>query len=220
MKKLLIFGTAPASALLARSIAQDTGRKVHAFAIDRDWYREGTFEDRPVLIFEDLGKSLWPDEFEILFPLGYRRINGLRAEKVLQAQALGYQIGSWVSSRAMTPTDFQPQRNVLVYEGAIIQHFVEIGDNTVIRAGANIGHHSKVESHCFIASRVVTGGHVRIGERCWVGLGAVIRERVTLAPRSFIGAGAVVLQDTEPDGVYVGVPARRLPNKTSMELTA
>ena len=54
MKKLMIFGTAPASALLAASIAQDTDRDILGFAIDRDWHREDFFEGRPVFVFEDL----------------------------------------------------------------------------------------------------------------------------------------------------------------------
>ena len=70
-----------------------------------------------------------------------------------------------------------------------------------------------------MASGVVTGGNVIIGERCWIGLGAVLRNNITIADRCFIGAGAVVTEDTEPDGVYVGVPARRVPNKTSMGIT-
>ena len=33
---------------------------------------------------------------------------------------------------------------------------------------------------------------------------------VTIAPGCVIGAGAVVTRSTERDGVYVGVPARRV----------
>jgi len=33
---------------------------------------------------------------------------------------------------------------------------------------------------------------------------------VSIAPGGVIGAGAVAASDTEPDGLYVGVPARRI----------
>jgi maltose O-acetyltransferase len=49
-----------------------------------------------------------------------------------------------------------------------------------------------------------------IGDGCWIGAGATVLPGVTVADGCVIGAGAVVTKNTEPDGVYVGVPARRI----------
>jgi maltose O-acetyltransferase len=38
----------------------------------------------------------------------------------------------------------------------------------------------------------------------------VILPSVTIGPGCIVGAGAVVTKDLEPNGVYVGVPARRV----------
>jgi len=65
----------------------------------------------------------------------------------------------------------------------------------------------------------VTGGNVTIEENASIGLGAIIRDNVRVGARCFVGAGAVVTADTEPDGVYVGVPARRVLGKTSLDVT-
>jgi Glycosyl transferase family 2 len=54
---------------------------------------------------------------------------------------------------------------------------------------------------------------------CILGLGAVVRDGIRLAPRCLVGAGAVVFGDTEPDGVYVGNPARRAPGKSALDAT-
>lgn len=51
---------------------------------------------------------------------------------------------------------------------------------------------------------------VRVGSGCWVGAGALILPGVTIADGCIIAAGAVVVHSTEPDGVYAGVPARRI----------
>ena len=82
--------------------------------------------------------------------------------------------------------------------------------------------------HVVLASRVMLsgashelGGHARratgatsadisIGAGCWVGAGAIVLPGVSVAPGCVIGAGAVVTRSTDPDGVYAGVPARRL----------
>jgi maltose O-acetyltransferase len=49
-----------------------------------------------------------------------------------------------------------------------------------------------------------------VGDGAWIGANAVILGGVTIAPGCVIGAGAVVTRSTEPDAVYVGVPARRI----------
>ena len=49
-----------------------------------------------------------------------------------------------------------------------------------------------------------------IGEGCWIGARTVILAGVTVASGCIVGAGAVITRDTEPNGVYAGVPARRI----------
>lgn len=49
-----------------------------------------------------------------------------------------------------------------------------------------------------------------VGDGCWIGANATILPGVTVAPGCVIAAGAVVTKDTEPDGLYAGVPARRV----------
>ena len=51
-------------------------------------------------------------------------------------------------------------------------------------------------------------GDTVIGNDVWIGLGAQIMAGVKIADGCVIGAGAVVTKDTEPYGVYLGVPAR------------
>ena len=51
---------------------------------------------------------------------------------------------------------------------------------------------------------------VTIGDGCWIGAGAMILPGVTVASGCVIAAGAVVARETEPDGAYAGVPARRV----------
>ena len=51
---------------------------------------------------------------------------------------------------------------------------------------------------------------VTIGDGCWIGAGAIILPGTTVAPGCVVAAGAVVTKDTAPDGLYAGVPARRI----------
>lgn len=49
-----------------------------------------------------------------------------------------------------------------------------------------------------------------IGSGCWVGAGAMILPGVTVGDGCMVAAGAVVTGDCEPNGLYAGVPARRV----------
>ena len=51
---------------------------------------------------------------------------------------------------------------------------------------------------------------VTIGEGCWLGAACVVLPGVTVSAGCIIGAGAVVTHTTEPDGLYVGIPAKRV----------
>lgn len=51
---------------------------------------------------------------------------------------------------------------------------------------------------------------VRVGKGCWLGAGVTVLPGVSIAEGCVIGAGAVVSADTSPNGLYVGVPARRV----------
>lgn len=53
-------------------------------------------------------------------------------------------------------------------------------------------------------------GEVVIGNNVYVGANAIILPNVHIADNVVIGAGAVVTKDITEDGVYVGVPAKRI----------
>jgi sugar O-acyltransferase (sialic acid O-acetyltransferase NeuD family) len=215
---VVIFGCRSLASLLWHCMKYDAGREVAAFTVDVLPQGGTTHEGLPLVPFGEIADRYPPHEYEMLIPIDYSEINGLRRTRCDLAIQLGYHLTSYVSSCAVVPGDVIISDNCMLFEQAILQPFARLGKNTIIRAGANIGHHSVVGDHCFISSGVVTGGKVQIGEQCYIGLGAILRDNIRIAQRCLIGAGAVVIADTEPDGVYVGNPARRL-EKTSMEAT-
>jgi maltose O-acetyltransferase len=51
---------------------------------------------------------------------------------------------------------------------------------------------------------------VTIGAGCWIGSRVMILPGVTIGDGCTIASGAVVTGDCEPDGLYAGVPAKRI----------
>lgn len=51
---------------------------------------------------------------------------------------------------------------------------------------------------------------IEVEDGTWIGGGAIVLAGVTIGRGCVIGAGAVVIKDCEPNGLYLGVPARRV----------
>lgn len=209
--KVVIFGTEQLSSLAWYVLTHDSAHKVVGFTADAAWCRTRTLHGLPVVPFEQLENFFPPDEAALLIPLGWTRCNGLRAAKYAEGLSRGYSFIRYVSSRAMVWPDLQVGENSMIYEGASVQPFARIGNDCILRSGCNIGHHAVIGDHVFLASHAVVAGGVTVGERCFLGLNSTIRDGLTVAPGCFIAAGALVTADTEPDGLYVGIPARRRP---------
>ena len=59
-------------------------------------------------------------------------------------------------------------------------------------------------------SGAVVGLPIRVEDGCWIGARATILPGVTIKRGCIIAAGAVVAKDCDPNGLYAGVPARRI----------
>jgi sugar O-acyltransferase (sialic acid O-acetyltransferase NeuD family) len=138
----------------------------------------------------------------MLVAVGYSRVNEHRREIYEECKGLGYELISYVSSRASVWSGLDVGDNTFIFEDNTIQPFVKIGSNVVLWTGTHIGHDSTVGDHCFIAPRAAVSGNVSIGELCFVGVNATLRDGITVAPRCVIGAGALIKKDTAEGEVY------------------
>lgn len=56
------------------------------------------------------------------------------------------------------------------------------------------------------------GYPIIIEDGCWIGANVVIMPNVRIRKGCVVGTNALVTKDTEPNGLYVGQPARRIKN--------
>jgi sugar O-acyltransferase (sialic acid O-acetyltransferase NeuD family) len=130
-------------------------------------------------------------------------------------KAKGYELITYVNSRAAVWGAPAIGDNCFVFEQNVIQPFVRIGKNVILWSGNHIGHHAVIGDHCFISSHVVVSGNAKIGPNCFLGVNATIRDGVTVGAESIIGAGALVLKDVAPQSVVKGIPAALSPVPSS-----
>ena len=208
-KPLVIFGSGDIAQLAHYYFSADSSYDVVAFTVDSAYLTENRFCGLPVVPFEELVNHYPPNSYEIFVALSYSKLNQLRKAKYLAAKALGYRLGSYVSSRATALNGGNIGDNCFILEDNTIQPFVTIGNNVTLWSGNHIGHHSVIHDHCFISSHVVVSGGVEIGESCFVGVNATLRYHIKIGEQCVIGAGAILLSDAESDGVYMGHATER-----------
>jgi sugar O-acyltransferase (sialic acid O-acetyltransferase NeuD family) len=206
---IVIFGTGELAQVACYQLQHDSEHDVVAFTVHERYISSSACMGLPVIPFEEITRTHPPETVGMFAMTGWKQMNAARMELFEVGKGLGYHFISYVASRAMTWPDLKVGANCFIQDGAMIQPFSEIGDNCQIRAGALIGHHVNIASHCFVGAGAQIGGGSKVEEFCVIGLGSVVRSTKKIARRCFIAAGAVVVSDTEENGVYVGVPAKR-----------
>lgn len=208
-KPLVIFGSGDIAELAYFYFTNDSHYEVIAFTVDRDYLSSASFCGLPAVPFEDVVKIYSPEVYEIFIALSYSNLNELRKTKYLAAKAMGYRFASFISSRATVLNKDRIGDNCFIFEDNTIQPFVTIGNNVTLWSGNHIGHHSTIRDHCFIASHVVVSGGVEIGEQCFIGVNATLRDHIKIGEKCVIGAGTLILEDAEPEGLYIGSATER-----------
>ena len=207
MAKVVIFGTGDFARIASVYLEADSPHEVVAFTVDRERMPEKSeLLGREIVPFEDLVQRFPPGEHSMLVAIGFSKVNQARASVYDRCKALGYELISYVNSKADHWMELDIGDNCFIFEENVIQPFVRIGNNCVLWSGNHIGHDTTIGDHCFIASHVVISGNCTIGDYCFIGVNATFRDGVTVADRNVIGAGAVIMRDTEDGDVYAAPP--------------
>jgi sugar O-acyltransferase (sialic acid O-acetyltransferase NeuD family) len=206
---IVIFGTGQIAEVADFYFTHDSDYNVVAFTVDSEFITGDTYLGRPLVPFEEVALRYPPAGYGIFIAVSYSGLNALRAAKFEAARDLGYDVVSYVSSKATTFPDLTHGANCFILEDNTIQPFARIGDDVTLWSGNHIGHHSVIGDHCFLASHIVVSGGVEIGESCFIGVNVTIRDHVKVGAKCILGAGTLLLADAEDGGVYSPVATER-----------
>jgi sugar O-acyltransferase (sialic acid O-acetyltransferase NeuD family) len=210
MAKVIIFGIQDFAQLANFYLQTDTMHEVVGFSVNRTYLpSDRTFEGLPVTEFEDVEKIYEPSEFKFFAPMSPARMNRQRESVYRKIKEKGYELISYISSKATVFSGVPIGENCFILEDNTIQPFTAIGNNVVLWSGNHIGHHSVIKDHVSFTSHVVLSGHCVVEPFSFFGVNATIRDGVHIAEGSFIAMAAAVTRDTEPWGVYKGNPAKK-----------
>jgi sugar O-acyltransferase (sialic acid O-acetyltransferase NeuD family) len=216
MQKVVIFGTGRGADVATRYLRDDSENEVIAYTIDDAYADRKEFMGQPVVPFSRVERELPPGQCRMFIPMGFQRMNALRAEKFREAKNKGYSLISYVSSRIICWGPPKVGENCLILEANILNYDVTIGDNVVLWSGNQIGDCAVIEDNVWISSHVVLSGEVTIGANSFLGVNAAISNHVHVGPRCYIGANTLITQNTPADSVYVTKGTTRIEQMDSL----
>lgn len=203
MRDVVIFGTEKMAELAHFYFTHDSPFRVAAFSVNAAYLKATEFRGLPVVPFEEVERRFPPDGYDMFVAIGYKRLNGMRAEKYTQAKQKGYRLVSYLSSKATHWNDTVMGENCFILENQVIQPAVRFGDDVIVWSGNHFGHDVVIGDHCWLSSHIVVSGGVQVGPHTFIGVNVTIRDGVRVGSRCIIGAGAIILKDAADGEVYV-----------------
>jgi sugar O-acyltransferase (sialic acid O-acetyltransferase NeuD family) len=217
-RPLVLVGAGEFAQIACEYFQHDSDYDVLAFSVERDYLVQPQLADRPVLPWETLEEHYPPSQVELFVAIPASQLNRLRRRFYLEAKHRGYKLATYVSSHAFVWRNAEIGENCFIFENNVIQPFVRVGDDCVLWSGNHVGHRTVVHDHVFVASHAVISGFCEIGESSFVGVNTTFNDHVKVAADNVIGSGALVHRDTEQGRIYVGSPAKAVPDRSSFDV--
>lgn len=218
-KKLIIIGAGELAMIAYEYFSYDSGYQVVGFAVEEAYIKEPTLYELPVVPFETVESYFSPLEYEAFVAIPASQLNRLRTRLYVKAKEKGYTLATYISSRAFVWRNAMIGDNCFIFEHNTVQPFVKIGNNSILWSGNHIGHQTVIEDHCFVSSHVVISGYCRIGHSSFIGVNSTFNDNVSIPHSCIVASGSLINKNLqEPEKIYIGSPARAVPNKSSFDV--
>lgn len=201
-EKLVIFGLGETAHLAYEYFTHDSVYEVSAFAADREYIKENRFCGLPVIELAKVPDHYPPASHKGFVAVSSGKLNRNRKDLVSKVKGLGYDLASYVSSRAFVWSNVEIGENCFILEDNTLQPFTKIGNNVVLWSGNHVGHRSVIHDDCFISSHCVISGFCEIGESSFLGVNCTIEDGVKIGVDNFVGAGAIIRKNTNEDDFF------------------
>ena len=203
MKDIVVFGIGKISDVIQYYMRETSGMPVKAFTVDEQYIQTPTFNELPVVAFENIQHTYPPEKFDMFIAIGYHDLNAVREKKIKEAEEKGYKIISYIHPDSSVPNDLVIGKNCFIMNNVCIHPRVIIGDDVFVWSGVVLGHHSIVGSHNWFTSAVNISGNVVIGNNCFFAINSTVGHSVSIGNNVFAGANTLITKNVEDDKVII-----------------
>lgn len=216
MAKVIIFGLQDFAELAHYYLRTDSPHEVVAFCVHEAWLPETQlYKELPVVAFEKVEGIYPPSDYVFFAPMAPKKMNTIRQQVYESILQKGYQMISYISSRATVLNEGAIGDNCFILEDSVIQPFVKVGNNVILWSMSVVSHHSIIEDHSMLAPGAVVAGNCTIGANVFIGANATICDGVKIARGSLIGMGSSIRENSSDWSVYISTKPIFIPDKDS-----
>lgn len=204
---LLIGANNPSIIRVIDRINKQTDEKIRIEALlDNDVSKHGTYllDHKIVGGFERLS-DYPPSAFKVINSIA----SSMKVRRAITKELIerGYDFHTLVDP-SLEQRYTKIGKGTVVYENAMLQPNVNIGEHCIISAQSGVAHDSVVGNYVFIGPNSYTCGRCTINDGAYIGTSATIIPETIIGSGAIIGAGAIVTKSLPPDNTYVGMPAK------------
>ena len=210
-KPIIIYGTGAVGKDVRRELTCGNSGTPVAFSVDGDHITDSKLLGLPVIPHENIYSIYPPEDFRLIIAVGYGDRGKFRIKRYQEAIELGYDLATCVSKWAITWESFRIGAGSILCAASTLCPSSTIGKNVFVAPCCTIPHDTVISDHAFLSAGVSLSGGITVESGAFIGTGAVVRNGVTIGRNSIVGAGAVILENVEPDSVYMAAPAEKLP---------
>lgn len=125
----------------------------------------------------------------------------------------GCNVVTLIHPNAVISGDVEIGIGTVIMAGAVVNSGSTIGDGVIINTCSSVDHDCIVKNFVHVSVGAHIAGTVYVAEKTWIGAGAIIVNNIEISKSCTIGAGAVIIRNINHEGIYVGVPAKKLNNR-------
>lgn len=201
--EVVIVGIGETAEMAYEYFTTDSHYKVVAFSAEERYIKQHLSDNPqmfglPVITTEELAEKFSPQQYKAFVAMASGRLNHDRAKMYNFMCQEGYDLVSYISSKAFIGVDVTMGKNCFIMENVCIQRKVKLGNDVLMWSGSNIAHGSVVKDHAFFAPSAVVAGYSEIGEYTFLGVNSCVADKVKIAENCFIDGGVYISRDTKP----------------------
>ena len=131
-KKVVLFGTGDFARVASVYLTKDSPHAVVAFTVHEAFLKAPTLLGKPVVPFERVQELYPPDEHAMFVAMGFSKINKARAEIYDACKAKGYQLISYINSKAVHWGEIEYGDNCFVFDKLLEKRIEFVGPGTQV----------------------------------------------------------------------------------------
>lgn len=210
MKKIIIFGVGDIAEEVNNYLTLDSDFEVVAFTQDKKFIKKSSFMNKPIIPFKKIQNKFSPKYFKMFIAIGYTNFNQLRFRKYKEAKNKGYELISYISSKASLIGNQSIGDNSLILENTSVQTTAKIGSNVFLWCNNLIGHHVVIKDNVYIAGNCVVAGSSLIGKFSFLGVNSAITHGIKIGTSSFVGANTLVNGNLKKNSFCYSPPGKTI----------